>query len=201
MRGRSNNEGLTTFSYISIWYYMWSILILYLRGNLIMKDTTKVGIIVSTMVAGCFFLGLAIGSSKCEASSENYLIFHSISKHSKSKEDGVPYNENNYTLGYEYITTTPRGRRGFTAVIYKDSYGTYAKYVARIHEFVGNKWGSFGVLLGVVQSPSYKEGDPLPMILPRYEYKFGNFGINAAILPKFKSNGAYVVGVQFKVKL
>ena len=152
---------------------------------------------IAAIIFGALVIVLVIfGSRNCEAA-ENYLIFHSVSKHSKSKENGVAYNEANYSIGFEHI----KGKHGYTAFAYKDSYNTIAKAMAGIYMPIQGKYGALGVLYGVVQSPSYIDGKIIPMALPRYEYKMKKFAINLMFLPKFKRNGAHVIGMQLKMRM
>jgi len=152
---------------------------------------------IAAIIFGALVTVLVIfGTKDCEAA-DNYLIFHSVSKHSKSTENGVAYNESNYSIGFEHN----KGKHGYTAFAYKDSYNTYAKVIGGIYMPIQGTYGSLGILYGVVHSPSYMDGDILPAALPRYEYKLKQFAVNVLFLPKFKKNGAYVFGMQFKYRV
>ena len=127
--------------------------------------------------------------------SETNLILHSISKHIGTDRD---YNEYNPAVGLELID----GKHGFTVGTYIDSYKTRARYIGGLYLPYKRKYVNMGLMYGVITSPSYVGGKIIPMVLPYMKVKVTEYaGINTMLLPKFQSNGAWVVGVQFYINL
>lgn len=120
------------------------------------------------------------------------ILIHAVSHHGGDKQ----YNEKNYTLGVEL-------ENGITIAAYKDSYNTLARYITYTKPVSRWRWGSFGVALGIVNSPAYAEKNDMkiiPLMLPVIELHPSDLiHLNLLVKPKLSTASNYVIAVQFKI--
>ena len=125
---------------------------------------------------------------------ETNLILHSVSKHIGTDRQ---HNEYNPAIGLELID----GKHGFTVGMYRDSYSTTARYIGGLYLPYQSSHTKLGLMYGAVLSPSYNEGNILPMVLPYASFNYSRLGVNVMYLPKFQKGGAHTIGIQFKLML
>lgn len=159
---------------------------------------------LKTYSALLLFFGMMMAVESCRGESadlEQNIILYGMSKHIKSSTDSYKYNERNPSLGFEVIS----GSHGVTIGKYKDSYSTTAKYIAGLYLPYRSSHTKLGLMYGAVRSPSYSEKAGrkyIPMMLPYLSVNTdAGLGLNILYLPKFTSNGAHVLGFQFKFRL
>jgi len=173
------------------------------------------------LVTGILIIFVVLTALTIEAHAEVNVIVQSYSWHSNPKYSGEElaeydhtieifgedwfnedqlikhrnYNETNKTFGIEWIGD----RHGFSTGVYVDSFYTRAKWVAGLWLPHRTKHVDLGLMYGLVKSPSYVKGDIVPMVIPYFALKAGYIGVNFIALPKATSNGAWVVGMQYKL--
>jgi len=124
------------------------------------------------------------------------LIVHSTSKHFGADKH---YNENNKSLAGEYFPEENK-YLGYVAGVYQDSYYTWAKYGGILLTKKFKTGWRAGAMIGIIHSPSYNEDEASLFALPYIAYEWEYFGINTMALPSPKEDGAFTVGVQYKLR-
>lgn len=156
-----------------------------------MKDWLRMLLCLAALVFGWAISAWFSYANAAEAS----VLYFAQSKHFKDKDDPEKYNERNHALGLEVTGK----RHGFTVGRYHDSFGTTARYIGGLYLTAPATWRA-GIMYGVIRSPSYDDGQHLPFVIPYITTHYKMIGFNLLVMPKFTSQGAYVLGLQYKVR-
>lgn len=142
-------------------------------------------------------LGVAL-LAPAAAYADAWLNVGGVSTHFGATQDnGQPFNAINSGLGIEADI------KGVTvsAGVYRNSIDRQSRYMAAEKMLLERGRFGFGVSAGVVDGYYYRDGGPMPMILPVARWDGDTIGLRALFIPPVDSRVTAAVAIQVRLRI